>query len=1033
MESCGIINVSNLRYKSIFRLSGNWAFWCLLYGLLCVPCWNIAAQEQQPAGVPSQEEIPEPETALTEIPEPRMMAPEELPQLDSLAAALADPVSRFETLITMIAVERLLEYSAAGGLADIESLEARFMDERAWLERLAGRYRDLPSRGTQLDPAAWFALAELDQHQMVPDLKVSPQGPDDASLTRQLFDRSDERLAAAILPEALQRAEFRSVSLWTRLLETVSVNEVLLAAVTGLYDDWFNSWTAEAPAPDTQTPQDEAFDVIGSAADRLQALVGSTIMSGPVDANAVKALRFDLLLAIPGLEEAVARDATYLLALTAAVDGLNDDKYLAFTESLLWVISDLLLTEYRPLEETAGIEAQVDAEVDAVSGQAVEAVEKLVTGSLPASRIPRLLTEILPTISNAFSGEFSDVDPRLNASLAAVFDVAQYLQSGQAEAYRLASLRRSIGDAMAQVVLQIPEMDYYFDQPVRQRLADEINVCISIAANTDEQGVSKLSREQFDGCMESLVDMSGVLVSKEELSGDPDGPFGSEQLRRELMMPPWQRINFILGYLHDRFPTACVLPAAPLPNPLEWAGMANVITWFARQVPVYFQTPENEALVQRMRQQGLDLLREMNQQVDCISGQGSGINDPIIRGLADYRLALQELVAGIREAELEFRAERLKPGADVVLHGDATQRTAYRTEDLIIGPCNPGRVCEMTGELETTRALIGLFPDPYLIADETGLGSIEICYDNMQWVDRRSVPVRPDDPHVANYFGRLSFDVIGRYRENESVIDVFGSNFISPDEYHYLFAAATEEVLEDSCPTEWVGTKIVTTLSNSNAALVVPDRLTYLASIRSRPSEIVNSNWGRGSEWRDWFVTGLGVTPHEYAADETIYGRVNQHLQTLYQAEQSVIYAALLRPQVRGGGNSDLQLQDLQEELTARKALLRSYIHLFYPGLMIDSDKIRGSLEGYGALLDTAVLRRFREGNVAVASINELGLSRLEQFQSDWNQLPDSMRRTGSIGSSVAHAIIRLNALYYDFFVLPSERPEPTRPADPPG
>jgi len=394
-------------------------------------------------------------------------------------------------------------------------------------------------------------------------------------------------------------------------------------------------------------------------------------------------------------------------------------------------------------------------------------------------------------------------------------------------------------------------MNYYFDQPVRRRIADEVDLCTSAVTSAKQQGEANLNREQFDSCMENLIEMSENLAGNEELAGDPDGPFGADQLRRELVMPPWQRINFSLGYLHERFPTGCEAPSEPLPNPLEWSSLATLITWFARQSPVYFQTPENEALVLRMRQQGLDLIQNMAQQVDCISGAGSGINDPVTRSLADYRAALNDLVAGIREAEIEFRSNRLKSGADVVLHGDAFQRTAYRSEELVIGPCDPSQVCEMSGAMETTRALIGLFPDTYLIADQTGLGSIEICYENMQWVNRRAVPVRPDDPHVANYFGQISFDVVGRYQEKDQTSRVFGSTFVSPDEYHYLFAAATDEVREDSCPTEWVGTKIVTPLHKSGGFRVVPNRLTYLASARKTPSEVINANWSRGAEWRD--------------------------------------------------------------------------------------------------------------------------------------------------------------------------------------
>jgi hypothetical protein len=240
---------------------------------------------------------------------------------------------------------------------------------------------------------------------------------------------------------------------------------------------------------------------------------------------------------------------------------------------------------------------------------------------------------------------------------------------------------------------------------------------------------------------------------------------------------------------------------------------------------------------------------------------------------------------------------------------------------------------------------------------------------------------------------------------------------MSPDEYHYLFAGATDEVREDSCPTEWIGTKIVTGLNSKNGIRVVPDRLTYLASARNQPSTIMSANWDRGAEWRDWFVTGLGITPHEYEKEEGIYDRVNQYLQAQYQAQQSELYTALLRPQTRAGRSAPDSLFDLQQELTARKALVRTYISLFYPEFIIDSDEIRGSMEGYGSLLDTMVLRRFREANVAVSSINEAGLSRLEQFQANWSRQPETVRRSGSIATSIAHALMRLNDLYIEFFM----------------
>lgn len=913
-----------------------------------------------------------------------------VPQARHLAAALSEQASRSDTLLTVAAVARLLEYGRQADPVRVTELETRFREERAWLDRLAAHTADLQLRPSMLDPSAWYLLRELDQHGLTPDLLVSPLGPDDDSLLRQVFDQADERLAASLLPELLPRMELRSTAIWRQLLEQLPEDPALSAVVLGLQADWFDPWIAAEPP----APAGGDRSLIDQSLEDLRAIVGVAVTAGPPDALRLKRLRFELLQSLPGLQGPKVRDAGYLLGLASAVDSLYSGEYLAFTGVLLWIASDLLVdpargeTDYR-------------------------------------SPLPRLLTELLPGFSNAFAGEFIEVDSRINTSLATVFDVMQYLQSAAPEPARLSALRRDLADAVAQLVLLIPDMNYYFEQPVRERIAEEIDTCIGIAARRGSNGRPTLSRQQFDGCLERLVDMANQQASRSELAGDPRGPFGTDQLRREMMLTPWQRINYMLGYLHDRHSVGCELPAAPLANPLEWASLVTVIVWFARQAPVHLATPENEARLASIQRRGMELLSTWARQVDCISGTGTGLNDPVARGLADYRLALDDLVAGVREAELEFRAAHLKPGSDIMLHGDALQHTAFRGEDVQIGPCDSARICEMSGQLEATRALVGLFPDPYLIADQTGLGQIEICYDNMQWIERRSQPVRADDPHVADYFGRLSFDLVGRYREQGVVTNVFGFNFVSPGEYHYLFAAATEAALDDNCPMELVGSRILTRLGEDETVRLVPDRLTYLAASRSLPSQLIGRNWSRNEQWRDRFVTGLDVTPHAYQADAGIADRVDQNLQALYQAEQSTLYNALLRSEsLSGSPNGRVEpgsLYELLEELTARKTLLRSYMVLAYPQFMLDSGAIRGGLEGRGSLLDRTVLRRFREANVAVSSINQRGVARLDRLQAAWSRQPEAVRRSGASALSLAHAMVRLNALHHEHFARPRD------------
>ncbi len=937
-------------------------------------------------------------TASVAVAQEQPLDPGKLPTTRDLAAGLSDPESRTDALLTLIALSGALQNSAATDPGQVAGLEASFREDRAWLDRLAQRYASLPTRSTLLDPAAWFIQQELGQHDIVPSARVSPLGPGYAILLGQIFDRSNERLAAALLPEILFQTELAATTDWQRLLDRAAANQPVLELFSRLNSDWLEPWlAAEPPAP---VGRDDPAGALEQSLLSLQALMASVLLPQPPDDLRAKRLRFSLLTAMPLMDQKQARTARHILCLTAAIDGLYDHHYLASIQSLLWVVSDLL-------EMYAG-------DPDAWSP------------------LPKILAEFLPQLSSVMARNFAEVDARLNANLAAAFDVVQDLQGGSFTASRLDTLRQELADTVTQLVLLVPEMAFYFDQPVRKRISEEIDICISVAAVHDDNGKPTLSRKQFDGCVESMTKLADTWVRRPELAGDPNGPFAADQLRRELEMVPWQRINYTLGYLHERSPVVCPMSARPLPNPLEWSALATLMVWFSTQSPVYLQTPENEALVVAMRQQGLDLLQTMSQQLDCISGSGGGFDDLVSVSLQQYRDTLVSLIGGIREAELEFREAHLQVGADVDLAGDVDQETSYRTPGLMIGPCDAARACEMTQQLEATRALVGQFPDEYLIADQTGLGKVEICYDNMQWVQRRMEPVRPEDPNVANYYGHLSFDLVGRYRQGENISDVFGSNFVSPDEYYYLIAASSDEVLNDGCPSEWVGSRIVTTRSKEEGINIVPKRLTYLAAARIRPSEVISANWNRGAEWRDWFVTGIGVKELEFSPDPSIRDQLAQHLRALYQTEQRTIYNSLLKAPLGPSLTAAPALFDLMNDVSMFKGLLRNQLLLFYPEVMLESDEVRAAIEGQSGLLDEAVLRRFQENNVAIAQVHDAGLARLERFQSVWKRQPEVAIRSGSVGVNMAHAVARLNALYQEYFAtrVPVSMPQEPAPAN---
>jgi hypothetical protein len=883
--------------------------------------------------------------------------------LQMFAGQLADEESRVDTLLQLAAVLRSQQR-----IADGESivLEQNIAQERAWLDRLQERRGAADPVSPVLDPAAWMIRQDLLRQGLPAGSLLTVSGPGLEHLLRAAFQRSDERLAATTLSELLWRLESEATLRWSALLEQSEANDQLRQSLLGAFP----------VASDTERDNPAAVPQV-NAEYLLTAIANDATQEGPPARQRTEALRFRLLVDLPAQDQTARFASVAFMRLGNLLDGLHEARYARFAEGLLAVVGDLLEVDY----ETA-------------------------------APVALWLAEQLPAISATYARAFAEVDPRLNSAVAAAFDIARSLPLADSGP----GLGDEVADAVAQLALLMPDIDYYFDLPIRDSIVVNVDACVGLMAQPEDSDPGAMSRDLFDDCIEGLVRMAETDTRSPALSGGLQGPFGPSQLRREASVTPVQRINFGLGYLADRHAGVCALPGQPLPNPLEWSSLATLLSWFAEQMPVYFQTPENEARLERMRRIGSQLIDATASQAACYSDAGTAATDAVSRLLADYDVTLKRFSESLRQAVVAFRASVLAPGSDIALESGALQETLYRPEDLLIGPCNPENVCEVSAALSANRALVGLFPEPFLIADQSGMGDIEICYDNVQWVDRRSEPVREDDENVANYFGRFAFDLKGRFMAGDEVRDVFGFRFTSPDEYHYLFAAASEEVLQDSCPMEWVGSRIVTPLPNRWGG-VVPNRLTYLAASRMLPSRLLDQNWERGAEWRDWFTTGLGVEPLDIYSQGDIVQLVNEHLQSLFLREQSTIYRALLDGV---GLPDDIQARRHLQELTTRKGLVRMLLVLLYPRALIHEDAIRRGIAGQGGLLDEELLSRFRDLDVPVNQIVDLGMARQESFRMAWREQPAAALHDGSVAAGVAHALFRLDQVYWNYFRAPA-------------
>ncbi len=1003
-----------------------------------------------------EEAVEAPEEQLEEIPvEVTVILPDE----QQMAMAVSTPELRQQALLDLAVAAHVLSRAEEGLNADTGvdhvALAQMYLDDRAWLQMLIDKHGWVKPHSSVLDPAAWQLILQLQQHDLENMPLLTPVAMPEQVLVYQVFQRSPQSLAMSNLPTLLLEVEANAIGLWSAFLQLTEVDGISHAAWKVVETAWFTDRLMPPPPPLVEEPPadqvpEEQHLWLEDILPAMSEVARSAVEARPPDSKALIRLRYSILNGLPKLtgEENAStlmnlRDSLYLLSL---IDGLHEGLYFEFVQGLLsityrllelpvddqeayslldWLLTELPAISAHYARDFAAVDPRLNTAMTASYGVLVE-IAGFETDALISQE---------PGTDDPASMKAADVDPATEVAVAddtlaqqdgeeapgeeTMTDIGVIDDTDSNELKRKAS-RLLLANAVAQLALVIPDMAYYFDTPVRAKIARDISTCINLATGQDDNGNSSTTRRQFDACMESLLRLADRDSRLTELSGDMNGPFTTDTLRRELSVAPWQRVNYAVGYLHERFSTDCLPPANVLPNPLEWAVLANIMSWYAEKYPEFFDSTENENRIARMRIIGEEIVLAMMEQSECLAASGSGFNDLISRIMTDYEIVLRDLDAGMSQAEADFRATRLKTGADVVLVEDASQNTAFRPDDLVITPCDMQNTCEMTGNLSATRALIGLFPDEYLLAEQTGMGRIEICYRNMEWVDRRSELVRADDENVANYFGHLGFDLVGRYVENEQINDVFGFRFTDSQEHHYLFAQASEEVLNDSCPVEWVGTRMVTPLRESRGG-IVPNRLTYLAAARKLPSRLLQNNWDKGEEWRDWFVTGLGVEPLELPVAPEITGSLNQHLQSLYQAQQLDIYQRILLPNARNAQGDDISLYDEMSEVTTAKAMLRTQMMLFYPESLYTSDSIRMAIVGNAGLLDQRTLRRFREDNVPMTSVNRIARDRLFKFREVWSKQPDGVRKQSSLPASLVHALTRINILYRQFFIT---RPE---------
>ncbi len=516
-------------------------------------------------------------------------------------------------------------------------------------------------------------------------------------------------------------------------------------------------------------------------------------------------------------------------------------------------------------------------------------------------------------------------------------------------------------------------LNNYMTLPFRNTIHQGFEVCFNISRDSTPLPQEPIDKKQFLGCIKDLTKAATEEAKTSELSGSLTKIKSQAALDRALQSPAWQTINLMYANVSK---DNCLKGSEKLVNPLEWTIAAESMLWFVNRWPnhllLYPQNNEISAIIK----QGEKLTQHFN----CLEKSKEETLDNYFNQIVKE---WQNVKNQIKKVTIEFNESNLAIGSDINLIEHKEQSSNYRVADIKILACDAQKSCGIHTELEPTRALFGLFPNHLLLADQLKLGSLKLCYDNVGWENRHAVSTHLDNDSVANYLGNFSFSLKGFYNDQL----VFSKKLIDKEEYLYLFAANTREVLQTSCPLDIIGTKISTKLKRGTYGLV-PNRLTFLTASRADETSILVGNWEKGAEWNN-AITHDDITLTDKNYLDELKASINQYFQQKATQLQTTIYRSILNIQPNPTNE--------QQQLAGNFASMQRAVKLFYNlnyilqmnELMLD-DNLHGLFFGDNKIPDAQSINDLYKNQLNISSLIENIESNLKTNQEKWNALEKS-------------------------------------------
>ncbi|GJM09795.1 MAG: hypothetical protein DHS20C11_20710 [Lysobacteraceae bacterium] len=571
----------------------------------------------------------------------------------------------------------------------------------------------------------------------------------------------------------------------------------------------------------------------------------------------------------------------------------------------------------------------------------VAQVVEMMTLGLLSGATSQMATLLQSDLSQRWAEQpWAELDGGLRRSLDSLGQAIVQISAGDAVA-----ARETYAVSAARLRWLAEELQDYRSQPARSDFNNDQLACVGMARTPGGLPQEPITSQQYQGCLRGFALWGTVRAAEPVMAGPLVVPVDREPLQRELSLEPWQRLNMLRALANEGMQTSCINADQSLANALEWSEAATAFAWFADQWPSLFASNVELKLdLDRLIDSGQLLAKTLGTEFDCGGQRGAVLQAAV----ANYGQALQRLAQAVSSVRQRFLAERLAPEADLDLAGSPDQVTRYQPSSRLVGPCNATPSCGVNAQLPASRALFGLFPSSYLIAEQLGLSSLELCYTNVQWVDRRSLPSEVTNRAMASYFGKLSFELVGAAEGERNVL--FVHRLTDLEEHQYLYGENTPDVLDEGCPEARVGTRVVTSLPEQTFQLV-PRRLTYMTAVRETPAQLFSRSWDQGPEWRDWFVTEREVetlVSADYQFDSVL---IAERMRELNRELNTVLYAALQQQETGLDWPELSAVSEAADGLEHQLAVTRQLARLYAPMLLQRDERWRSAFYGTQGLL----------------------------------------------------------------------------------